>query len=508
VSVRLPYRKEIVVDGRTYVRGPELPPGVDKHSVCAGAALGKCCFGHDCLHIAGLYWVEKPAGAEADAAPVTMMTCPKCGKRRKSNRFDTVRTGESETQIWCLDCLAGHAEICERCGEACVTGLLSTVDGAERWCPKCLSTHAVKCAHCGKHGSFDSVKEVVTESGAVEKWCASCYSSCSTECGHCHRRILNNRLVDVDGQNWCQACAEAHTTACSLCGRRTGRAVDDPSGDGGQICRNCAENRSAGIVLSYHGLPRSRLKFWGESGLYLGFELEAGNAPEAKYHMAAIRVNAIDPGRNHYHLERDGSIPGNGFELVSAPHTLEEHKKFNWAKVVKTMADNGLRSHDCGGRCGLHVHVSRDFLSSNDRVNIDAFVLRNKTFWERIARRTQSDYARYLNKPDDQMGNSSERYCAVNFRPNDTVEFRLFRGTLRFTTLMATLEIVDGLCRWVKTRTVDQVLRNDGEVDNFVAWLAYPARAAVYANATAYIAERRAVTDANTGVQDQTSPDL
>lgn len=506
MSARVTYRREVVVNGKTYVRGPALPPGVDKHTRCAGSALGKCCFGHDCLHIEGLYWVEKTAPAED--APVKMSTCPSCGKRRRSDRFESVVVSAGVTELRCFDCAEEHTGVCEYCGRACVKDALSDVHGGGSWCPDCRATHAATCERCGMIVPASSAKTVELGDGVTQTWCSECYVPRTFSCGHCNTLVVNERGVQVDNVFWCPSCANTHATECSLCGRRTGDTVDDPSGDGACVCRSCAENRSSGLVLGYHGLPKSTLKFWGDGPLFLGFELEAGNAPEDKYHRCVIRVNKIDPERRHYHMERDGSIPGNGFELVSAPHTLEEHKKYDWATVVKTMSANGLKSHDCGGRCGLHVHVSRAALSPSDLVNIDAFVLRNKTFWERVARRTQSDYARYIEKPDAQLGGGSERYCAVNFRNADTVEFRLFRGTLRYKTLMATLEIVDGLCRWAKTRTADQILRNEDEVGNFVAWLSDPERAADYAGAVEYITERRAVDDANSGVQDQTSPDV
>ena len=34
---------------------------------------------------------------------------------------------------------------------------------------------------------------------------------------------------------------------------------------------------------------------------------------------------------------------------------------------------------------------------------------------------------------------------AVNLRPTDTVEFRIFRGTLKYNTFIATLQLVDEL---------------------------------------------------------------
>lgn len=38
------------------------------------------------------------------------------------------------------------------------------------------------------------------------------------------------------------------------------------------------------------------------------------------------------------------------------------------------------------------------------------------------------------------------RYTCVNLQNSDTVEFRMFRGTLKANTLLATLELVDRIC--------------------------------------------------------------
>ena len=38
------------------------------------------------------------------------------------------------------------------------------------------------------------------------------------------------------------------------------------------------------------------------------------------------------------------------------------------------------------------------------------------------------------------------RYVAVNLENTNTIEFRLFRGTLRYKTFLATLQLVDEIC--------------------------------------------------------------
>ena len=60
--------------------------------------------------------------------------------------------------------------------------------------------------------------------------------------------------------------------------------------------------------------------------------------------------------------------------------------------------------------------------------------------------------ARYgrKNSPKEQMEHVkkqySGRYTCVNLTNGTTIEFRLFRGTLRYNTLIATLQLVNEIC--------------------------------------------------------------
>lgn len=51
------------------------------------------------------------------------------------------------------------------------------------------------------------------------------------------------------------------------------------------------------------------------------------------------------------------------------------------------------------------------------------------------------------------------RYTCVNLQNSDTVEFRMFRGTLKANTLLATLELVDRICD-VAINLSDEELRS------------------------------------------------
>ena len=54
-------------------------------------------------------------------------------------------------------------------------------------------------------------------------------------------------------------------------------------------------------------------------------------------------------------------------------------------------------------------------------------------------------------------GRHGGRYTCVNLTNVDTIEFRMFRGTLKLNTLLATLQLLDRICDVALYMTDDEV---------------------------------------------------
>ena len=50
-----------------------------------------------------------------------------------------------------------------------------------------------------------------------------------------------------------------------------------------------------------------------------------------------------------------------------------------------------------------------------------------------------------------------DRYHAINLTNRKTIEFRMFRGTLKSETFFATLQLVDTIVRYVKDHTNNDI---------------------------------------------------
>ena len=222
---------------------------------------------------------------------------------------------------------------------------------------------------------------------------------------------------------------------------------------------------------------------------YYGAELEIEcptmNHEQAMNAAAIIRGSFSDKLAG---IEHDGSLLQDddcndlSFELVSEPATLAYHMRhFGWADILGLLAEMGCSSHD-SGRCGLHVHVSRSALGKNDdaRDRVAAMLICLTDRWftmdpasplARFARRTPGTYCRRVSagiEPNDSRAEMvrkakatarthDDRYHAINLTNRATIEFRLFRGTLRPETFAATLQLVDTMVHWCMQHTVREL---------------------------------------------------
>lgn len=229
--------------------------------------------------------------------------------------------------------------------------------------------------------------------------------------------------------------------------------------------------------------------------LYLGTEVEVDDFASGDGRAAALAATQAYVDEHLCHIERDGSL-NNGFEIVSAPMTLGAHKATAWGDMFNAISANGGKSHETR-TCGLHVHVSRAALGNDDRAKTLAIgkilemVERFQPELSALARRniatsqwcmptnyghSVTDGSRAIRRKSTAVQNyqgidchTGRRYHAVNLQNRNTIEFRIFKGTLNPDTYYATLALVDGIVRYCKTHTTPDI--HATTFDSFIAWV-------------------------------------
>lgn len=177
-------------------------------------------------------------------------------------------------------------------------------------------------------------------------------------------------------------------------------------------------------------------------GVELEVEVREGDRLEKVKELHA-KINDGEIGK-HVFFEQDGSLQS-GFEVISQPMSLPKHRDL-WSWLQDNAAVRGLRSHNTT-TCGLHVHVNRDALSNIQVARIVTFINdpRNEPLIRAIARRYAEGYCKIKQKTLDNALESPDRYEAVNITSQKTVEFRIFKGTLKYESLMAAVEFANSL---------------------------------------------------------------
>ena len=210
--------------------------------------------------------------------------------------------------------------------------------------------------------------------------------------------------------------------------------------------------------------------FHGVGPLYLGVELEVDNG---EVDRVLDYVWPYSDNEKLFYLKTDSSLGRAGVELVTHPLTSEFHRReFPWEDVLKDFIRIGYRSHNTT-TCGMHIHASRAGLGKTVKaqdITINKLLILFQRHWEHIreiSRRNpealhqwsapnhgrtelREDFLREL--PDCKQ--DYHRYQAINLSPPDTIEFRLFRGSLRKDTVLATVQFVAAiieLCRSMGT---------------------------------------------------------
>ena len=131
----------------------------------------------------------------------------------------------------------------------------------------------------------------------------------------------------------------------------------------------------------------------------------------------------------------------------------------------------------CRDLCKLAVHRGKDYEQQEQAIGrVVYFVEKHWNELVRFSRRTMDNlnhwaarYATISSTPEETYKKAKDkrmgRYVAINLENYNTIEFRLFRGTLRYKTFIATLQLVDEICYYAVNMT-------DKEMED-MSWLEF-----------------------------------
>jgi hypothetical protein len=298
-------------------------------------------------------------------------------------------------------------------------------------------------------------------------------------CDNCNywvgSEMVLNRLIDGDRRMMCEACYSRHRRKGLINAHNYDRypaAIYTPvkfrrmTGEPGR--RRCLEKEEPNLRLF---------------GVELEVEMNSRGCRQDSVDRWALAQEVKEAvGEDFVVMKEDGSLNENGkysdpgaiyagFEIVSAPADFAVHKQ-KWQLLENMPHFKHLRAWDTE-TCGMHVHVSRDALSTLQIGRILTFMTHedNKKFIAKVAGRGENKYCRILHKEkissDLQYGESEvrdgieyikatyqiprcddNRRQAVNITNEKTIEFRVFRGTIHPRHIIRNMEFVDAMCNY------------------------------------------------------------
>jgi hypothetical protein len=350
------------------------------------------------------------------------------------------------------------------CCIACNTDLTDTdtikTNAGDSVCESCL----VVCESC------DLVMSVDDDYNSVghQIWCESCTNSNAHWCDLCEAYFVGYTYgTDDSDDTMCERCYEHNTSYCEACDASYLNGCDADHHDD--------EDTMTIHDYSYRPDPIFRSSEDEQTRLYFGIEIETevrgGDYSDRR--MAAEYAQQQLEMYDLAYLKSDGSLEC-GFEVVT--HPLSHSYFMNdavrlWDTIDKLKSNYSMMAWGTK-TCGLHVHISRaGFNNGSHQHRFLQLVYNNKDFYEVLAGRASSHWAKFDDIFDpttgqksfknkfDRMG--SDRYSAVNTNNRQTLEMRIFRGSLNPRFIKSAIDLAHASVEFTRVMSVKEV-RDDG----------------------------------------------
>lgn len=243
---------------------------------------------------------------------------------------------------------------------------------------------------------------------------------------------------------------------------------------------NIILNKTKTYIHQFNYIPKYIKHFMpGESEdttLLLGAEIEVGgnnnissdNDKNSTVKKCIQIMNGSDSDEeNLIYSTHDSTVQ---IEFDTMPCSLEFHKnKMNYRKMFEYLDKEGYKGHDCK-TAGLHIHANRSYLGKS-RISQELVISKILYILEKfndeicvIARR-DNEYSEFVGskKEENSLVELYGKYkdhgkrAALNLQHKDTIEFRMFRSTLKYETFILTLEFVKDIIDYAKFVDIEEI---------------------------------------------------
>ena len=286
-------------------------------------------------------------------------------------------------------------------------------------------------------------------------------------------------------QRVCMDC-KANLAYCKVCDTRRLTLNEDG------ICTICLQNACG--VYDYHYKPNALfhrvyknelvISEFGKKYRHYGVEIETDARPGRilTTDKLASLCKLISRGKTDYekllYVIYDSTC---SFEFVSHPFTWKYFNKYGkdvFKNLFNVLKSDGFYSQNASDS-GIHIHVSKASIKRTSIIKVLSLIY-NKDNYDFILDVSQRDEDRlsnwasidldlggiknpltYLARHSNDRGRIErviERSTAINLTPSNTIEYRLFNGSLNLNTLTKNIQFVKSTLDWADSVSLEEAI--------------------------------------------------
>lgn len=385
--------------------------------------------------------------------------------------------------VYCQECSNKIEEkLCASCEQKTYDGLFYTQPNFEYYCYKKDFLGNLKTVYLAN--SSDYLKNHSSISFCKECKERNIDGGFLFNCIRCNTILPKEQLEMIDKYLYCKECIK-HLERCRRCNSLYAGYLFRQA----FLCSACRSNEwsihrhSEDVVDLFKGVDKNVINTTKK--MLFGCELEI--ASQMSLPLLQDIVFLKTEGRAIF--KHDGSIAKrnySGFEIVTKPYSYQKMIEF-WDDVLPYLYEikfpYDIKSYRVG-TCGFHIHINKSSLSSNCIAKMVMFLnkLENEPIIKTIAQRygcnryvrqkyIQIPYVKKALKSDNPnqcrtndflySGDLFSKYEFLNITKKETVEFRIFKGTLGRERLISYLEFTESLINFCRKTKISNVVKDE-----------------------------------------------
>jgi len=350
-------------------------------------------------------------------------------------------------------------------------------------CSVCIDDYQ-KCEHCNTwkrtqdfikiHKDYEQYRDA-ERSSEVLPICTECYKKECKRCGVCGYMQTSDQFTVFSYPPGniiaCINCCETSKVMCCACGKDSYTFLDITNISDRCYCIECSEIRRPihdhtykPFIQHFHrGRKEGKVS---NSALHFGFELEIERYNSMLGRTAMAEIIKDKSGTNYVYIVHDGSID-EGIEVVSHPFTWGEYKENinRWTDLLLFIRAKEWKANR--PKAGFHVHMTKVAFATFHLFKFLKFFYRehNRGFICAVAQRNPTSFSVFspedrdniVANAKDKANRSDDHYSAVNLNNKDTVEVRIFRGTLEPLYFHKNIEFLHAVFKYTRDHSPKQM---------------------------------------------------